>query len=344
MKYDKTNIKLYDIPGSIFVENRSNTLVVQVKRKRKYTGLKDTPTNRKTAERIKEKLYLEVLGLSEKTVITRKTLKILFDEYISEREITKSPQTIRSDKLTFKNLISKNIVADPELIETEVKRYLKNSKVEDISKNIYLRTFQTFLNWLHEKGSIPERLNLKKKYYIKIADKENEIFEQNEIDLLISHFNSKDKEFSILIKFLCVTGLRINEALNLTWQQLKKDRIILSNKINKSSEVLIISENIYNIVSELKEINQIKVFRWKYSSYSRLNRRLSDAMKHLNIEKRNRSFHEFRKTFLFNLQKNSVPVEIAQKLMRHKNISVTIKNYQLIKEIEQRKAIETLLK
>jgi hypothetical protein len=68
-------IKLHDIPGSIFVEKRSGTLVVQVKNKRHYTGLKDTPNNRKHAEKIKENLYLEALGLKKTTVVTRKYLR-----------------------------------------------------------------------------------------------------------------------------------------------------------------------------------------------------------------------------------------------------------------------------
>lgn len=335
---------MHDIPGSVFVENRSNTLVVEVRKKRTYTGLKDTPTNRRTAERIKENLYLESIGLKPTTIITRKNLRQLFDLYISERKITRAYNTIRNDEIAYHNFIKKNIYAVPELIENAVKDFLISSQITDESKNIYLRTFQVFLNWLHENGHLESRLNLKKKYFLKTADKENEIFTSDEIKKLIEYFDAKDKEFSILISFLLHTGLRINEALSLTWQQLKPDRIILANKIQKSSEVLIISHDIYNIVDELRTKNIQKVFRWKLSTYSRLNQRLSKAMEVMNIEKRERSFHEFRKTFLYNLQKENVPVQIAQKLMRHKDIKVTIKNYQFLEEAELRNSIQKLVK
>lgn len=340
----KVNIKLHDVPGSVFAEKRNNKLVVQVRNKRVYTGLNDTPTNRRTAERIKENLYLESIGLKPNTTITRKNLKQLFDLFISEREITLAPRTITNDKLAYRQFIRKNIVAEPEFIEQCVKESLKTTKISDESKNIYLKTFQVFLNWLFANGHLEVRLNLKKKYFFKGTDKENEIFYENEILALLEYFDKKDREFAILINFLLHTGLRINEALTLTFKQVRTDRIILSNKVEKTAEVLIISQDIYNILNELRQPGKTKVFRWKYTSYSRLNRTLTTAMENLNIEKRGRSFHEFRKTFLYNLQLQNVPVQIAQKLMRHKNIQVTIKNYQLIEEQTLRDSIQKLVK
>jgi integrase len=252
--------------------------------------------------------------------------------FVSEREINLAWRTVELDKLSYNSIVKRSIIASPEQIETEVKTFLSSSKIQNASKNIYMRTFQTFLNWLHEHGHISDRLNLRKKYYFKIPDNENEIFYDDEIKLLFSHFNKTDREFSILIEFLLLTGFRIGEALSLQWSQIKKNKIILANKVNKTSEFVILSPELLALLEELKPVNKEKVFRWKDTSYSRLNRRLSQACEKLGIEKRERSFHEFRKTFLYKLQRADVPVEIAQKLMRHKNISVTIKNYQLIKD------------
>lgn len=326
MKTDRLNLN--NITGSIFVENRSNTIVVQVKGKRKYTGLKDTPYNRKIANRIKEKMYLEINGLTESIVITSKKLSRLFETYISEREITKSKKTIMLDKLVYKNLIRNNINADIKEIEKEIQNYLKTTTITDESKNIYLRQFQTFVNWLHKNAHISERINFKTKYHFKTKTDNNLIFTAEEVNKIIDYFNTSDKEFAIMIKLMVNTGLRINEALTLTFKQVTKDKITLFNKNDKSTEYVILPEEVYNLLMSIKRKDTDKVFRWSENSYSRLNRRLNTAMQLLSIPKENRSFHEFRKTYLYYLFKNGVPVNIAQKLMRHKDIKVTIKFYQ----------------
>ena len=50
-------------------------------------------------------------------------------------------------------------------------------------------------------------------------------------------------------------------------------------------------------------------------------------MNRLDINKNGRSFHEFRKTFLYRLFKAGTPLEIASKLMRHNTIQITMKYY-----------------
>lgn len=303
-------------------------MLYKLKKKRIYTGLKDNSINRKRAEKIKENLYLEILGLKENLLITRKNINQIFDKFISEREITHSKATISIYKLAYKSIIKNNITLDAELIEDEVIYFLKNSKVTHETKNIYVRTLSTFLNWLHEKGHIDKRINVKRKYYLKTKKQENKIFLKSEINQIVDYFNKIDEEFAILIKFLSLTGLRIGEALNLTWQQVRKNYIYLHNKVSFENEKIPINDFIFNLIAPLKVKNKIKVFRWQNSSRSRLNRRLNDALEKLNIEKDNRSFHELRKSFLYYLMKSEIPVNVAQKLMRHKNIRVTIDYYQ----------------
>jgi integrase len=336
---DFENIKLHNIPGSVFVENRSGTLVVQVKSKRIYTGLKDTKINRKYAERQKELLYLEQVGLKKTTVIKRQYLNEIFDKYISEREINKAVKTIVSDKISFKTIIKKNIIVDRELIENCVKQMLKRENLSNESKNIYLRTFQTFLNWMHEHGYISERLNLKKKYYFKNIKHENKIFTKQEIFKIVDYFKNIDLEFSVLVEFLFRTGLRIGEALRLNWSDIKNNQIYLLNKTDKSHETILLSPAVNNLLLKIKT-DRKKIFRWKDTSYSRLNRRFTKALENLEIEKDGRSFHELRKSFLFYLQRAGVPVEIAQKLMRHKNIRITIEYYQKIENKTLKENIE----
>ena len=330
--------KLSDMPGSVFVEKRGGTLVVQVKGKRKYTGLKDTLQNRKIAENIKKSMFIEGLGLKKETVTQHTKLSEAFNIYIAEREITKADKTIRLDKLAFKAIIVKDIFIDIALIEQQLQCMLRRQDISGETKNIYTRQFQTFINHLFAKNYINERINFKKKYYIKVQRVENQIFTVDEVNSIVKYFESRDIEFSILIKLLFNTGLRIGEALNLTWNQVTTNKIFVFNKNDKTNEIVYISNDLYKVLLSIKS-NRSKVFRWKESSYSRLNRRLNLCLDDLKIEKNKRSFHEFRKSYLYCLQKSGVPVHIAQKLMRHKNIKVTIEHYQKIDNSEFTKAL-----
>lgn len=287
-------------------------------------------------------MYFEICGITKKIIEPDKKIFELFKIYESEREITKSHKTIVSDNTAFKNFFPLNIPIKAVLIENAIKDYLKDTKISNESKNLYMRTIQTFLNWLFDNKYLPEKLNLKKKYFFKTVNQENQIFTKEEIHNLITYFSTNDVEFAYLIKFLALTGLRISEALNLTWKNIKSDRIELLNKTIKTSEYVPVTKNIDEILSSLKKINSIKVFRWKASSYSRLNRRLSKALETLNIKKEGRSFHEFRKSYLYYLQQSGVQVNMAQVLMRHKNINVTIKHYQKNDNLELLSAMSKL--
>ena len=326
------NIKANQVQGSIYSSKRDNLLIVKVKKKTYHTGLKDTPNNRKLAEQIKIKMFLELHGLSETAIKHENTIKDIFNQYIENHCINLDETTIRGYNLAFKRIIKTDCKIDKEIIENKVIEFIKTEKkLSPASINIYLRAFQIFLNYLKDKEYLPA-MKIFKHYKINHSEKEIKIYSDDEINKLLEYFKMKDIEFMILLQLQLFTGMRIGECLKLERKNIKEDRIILENKTVKTAEFVIITPELRDLLLSLP--NRKKLFRWSENSYSRLTRRFHDAFKELNINRDNRSFHELRKTYLRKLFDNETPVQVAQKLMRHKNITVTIQNYTKLTDAE----------
>jgi integrase/recombinase XerD len=316
------------ISGSIFADGRNNKLIIQVHGKRVFTGLIDTPANRKVAEKLQFKLLLDHLGLGEET--NRLTIKKAFEEFIDIHCNRLELKTVRSYKLAYRTILKQDAKLTVANLEKEIHSFIRSFKGSDATFNIYLRSIQVFINYCIKRKYIP-LLPAYKDYKRPSSDKEIKVFTEAEVKAIIEHFNKTDKEFAFLIRLLVQTGLRISEALDLDVSQIREDRLLIPNKINKNRpEIVYISPDIREM---LLTLGNPKIFRWKVSSYSRINRTLRTALKDLGIVD-DRSFHEFRKTYLKKLIDAGTPVEIAQKLMRHKSINVTIKFYTYIQDSE----------
>jgi len=335
-------LNLETIPGSIFVDKRTGKLIVVYKNKRIYTGLKDNEYNRKLAQKIKLNLYLEHQGLIEKNIIERRrSIEETFNEFINNHSKKIEKKTLQSYILSFKRIITIDKYLSEENIEKSIIEFLNNNtELSNTSINIYLRSFQVFLNYCNQNKYL-SNVQIYKKYKRKSINKQIEVYNNNEIEILLDYFDKKDYEFKILIILMLSTGMRIGECLKLEKTQIKDNYIILGNKINKNQEVVYINNELKNELMKLNKDN--KVFRWKYSSYSRLSRRLKEAFEKLGINN-NKSFHEFRKTFLRKLYDENTPLQIAQKLMRHSNINVTIEHYSKIYENELKEYQEKVYK
>ncbi|MBE2189008.1 MAG: site-specific integrase [Candidatus Kapabacteria bacterium] len=317
------------IAGSIFVDRRSNKIIIHFNKKRTHTGLSNTPQNLKIAERILLKQYLEFHGIAEK--MSRQTISDAYHEFLEIHCKHLSPKTIIGYKLAINTIAqNKKLPLTTDNLKEQVHNFIRRFDGTDATFNIYLRAFQVFINYC-VKNEYISPLQAFKNHKRANSEKEIKVFTEEEISRIIDYFDVTDKEFSILIKLLVETGMRISEALNLEISHIRNDRIMIPNKINKNKpEMVYISEN---LKEQLQSLNTPKIFRWKLSSYSRINRTFRKTLKKLDIQD-DRSFHELRKTYLKRLIDAGTPLEIAQKLMRHKDINVTIKFYAYIQDAD----------
>ena len=310
--------------GSIFAVGRNNKLCVQVGRKRVYTGLIDNQANRKIAQQIQLKLYLEMHGIADKSknvILIKNAFAEFIDVYCSRHELS----TVDLYRHSYRSIIKKpNHAISANSIENEVISFIRRFDGSDATINIYLRSLQVFINYCVRRKYITP-LTAYKDYKRPTTEKEIKIFTDVELEQLIGYFDKADSEFALLLILLVQTGMRIGEALKLEKSQIQNDRILIPNKINKNkSEIVYIKESLRQKLMD-NCTDRTNVFRWKYSTYSRLVKRFNTALEQLDLKKR--TFHDLRRTYLRRLIDAGTPVEVAQKLMRHKNIHVTIKFY-----------------
>lgn len=149
-------------------------------------------------------------------------------------------------------------------------------------------------------------------------------------------------EFRLLLIFLYYSGSRIAEALRINFNDIKVDRIVMHNKEKRSLEYIYLNEPLKNAIEELREINHDKLFSWTDKSKSFMLKKLNELLRACKIDKAGRNIHTFRKSFLYALKKQNVPIDLASKLMRHHKIETTIKHYAKFDTEELKRASQKL--
>ncbi len=326
------------VPGSIYVRPGTQKLYIKYKGKRISTGLNDTQHGRTVAAEMLKRMHYDEINFNPNAQAV-KSIKVraAFDSFLSDHCKGLEETTITQYKLAFMAISQQDYYLNDARINTDVMRFTKEyaTRVKQSTITNYLRHYSVFVNYCLKKRwitQLPENLRserkISKKYEIK---KKIVVFEKEEFDLLIRHFNSVDAEFSLLLQFLWFTGGRISETLKLQWSQIdmKQRRIRYANKINiGEDDYLPITSSIEEILIKLKAMNHEKLFRWTAASKTHLNRRLNKAMTILGIDKQERGFHAIRRTFATNLIENNVSLADVKDLMRHKDIKTTLEHYK----------------
>lgn len=181
------------------------------------------------------------------------------------------------------------------------------------------------------------------------------------------------------IIFLLYTGLRIGEALALTWNDINfeqktinvnknvttatnRDKNLInpktkkpyktitivqdSTKTNSSTRVIPMSKMAENALKNIQKYNHNKPYvlansQGNYCDYSNMNRMLKSMLKSAGITA-NYSIHSLRHTFASMLFSKDVDVKIVSEILGHSSISITYNTYvHLIKE-QKAKAVGLL--
>jgi len=322
-------------PGSIYADR--GRLYIHIFGVRHATGLSDNKAGRIQAERLLVALYEKHYGVDGGIDIIP-DLTEAFDEF-KHSLVNRLDKTIRCYKDAFNAIAGKVDIINESEIRNAVINYLRYSKHSQMTKFTYINQFGIFLNYCNKRNWLP-KIDLKADYMVKKPDIIVKIWTEDEISLIVNYLRGRNPELSLMLEFMTLTGARIIDCLTLDWLQIQFPVIIWKNKRSKRPEPRPISQKAYDVLLSIGREQTGKVFKWKYSTESRLIRHLKNACKDLNIEMEGRGYQEFRIVFRNRLLEAGCSPEDAQYLMRHSSMRITNEHYTFRDSNRLKKVLE----
>ncbi|WP_186673962.1 tyrosine-type recombinase/integrase, partial [Sporosarcina sp. BP05] len=208
--------------------------------------------------------------------------------------------------------------------------------------NTKIMRIRAFFNYLIEEKIVNENMALKVK--LQKEDVKIDVFTDEQIYQMLAYYRSlrrKEKSYFsyrgyLLIMLLLGTGVRRKEAINLKWSDIDMPNVTMSvHGKNRQYETVFMTEKL------VKELSVYKVFCKNFfgveNEYVFLNRDntpmtdnsimlvFKNLQNHMNFKDVRVSPHTFRHTFCHRLAMSGMSAFAIQKMMRHKNINVTMR-------------------
>jgi len=296
------------------------------------TKLPNTPKGWKEARELKRKIEA---GLVEKEILRKSGVKIYKSPTFTEGLI----KYIDSKELAFKTKkvygnIAKHLVesignkAISEIKESDFNKlitYLKTKGISKTSLAIYSRHLSALWNYFVSQQwtdkNIIKKISAEKKSVVVIP--------KSEMEIILNHFQQKNKEQYYLVKFLLLTGMRISSALHQEWQEIdwENDVMTVTNIKAKNRKYFFpLHPELKSLLEEIGIQRKGRIFsEWNdYPKFWRNN--MIELMKENKISRRY-TIHDLRRTFTSWLINAGVDQSILMKLLDHSDIRITDESY-----------------
>jgi len=259
----------------------------------------------------------------------------LIDKYSAGILNPNTSKTYRLSINKFSQYLQENNITDlnQENIQTiihDYKAYLKQKNYKAATINQHLIILKSFIN---DYTGITYNKNLK---LIKTPKRTPNYLTREQIKTTLRYTDNKTDE--LIIKLLSNTGLRINEALNLTKQQLTKtdkeeNAIITITGKNNKQRTIVINKTLtkqlkqysqknkkYIFESERKPGEHISIRSIQYR-FKKLAQKIDDA-ENMKIYSENLKPHNLRHSFAIQALKTN-EINYVKEFLGHENISTT---------------------
>lgn len=281
-----------------FCINRKGIVYTELNGNRLTTNLKWHLNNKETALAILEKRVLEYLNpVEEQKPEEKRSAFQLIKEFSKVHFPNVSITTQRKFKQSCAHFLKKDFLLDDfENIKNHIHDNIQKSKLHQNTKQKLLQALRQIFNYGIEEGYLV-RNPVKKNIIPKPVKPEYVIFTLSEVNKLIEYFEKDGKkEFALFIKFLAVTAVRVNEAIQVHWSDIDEEKILIHGKGNRDRPFPINAFPEINPVlqdlEKFKEKNNGKLFRW--NSYAKLEKWIRDSLKEMKIDNAG-NFHAIRK-------------------------------------------------
>ena len=203
----------------------------------------------------------------------------------------------------------------------EYKEFLVNSDLKPATINNKLFTIKSLLSFSHKIGYLKFNVGLVVKG---LKDKETinqKILRKDEVNKLIDNC-TKDRE-KLLIRLMVNCGLRISEAINLTWEDLNNDKLTVFGKGGATRFI-----NLQNGLSKQLQVlksNSEYIFSSNRGTPLRrenVHKKLKEIAKKANLNK-SLSCHWLRHSFASHSLNNGATLKHVQEALGHQNLNTT---------------------
>lgn len=347
---------------------RGNRWYFRYKRDQYSTGLEATPQNIPAVERMANELIeKERRGFELARGLRRVTIGEAWERFLEEKEPSVQKKTMTAYRSAYKVFVSNpTMPLNSVNVKNMVKATVKARPDIKGGWDAYRRGLQTFLTWCTKQEWLPDGFTISG-LTPKVPRKRIKVFTHRELQDVITYFDERDPDMADLIRVMWMTGLRIHEALGLTFDDVAYDasggvELHVTSKDGHRPETAPLTEAGAAVIERLRKRRALakrviidaigrrcvrdqpqgrKVFPWDAENDSRLRIRFKDALKAMGHAIDGRALHEIRKTFISDMARVGVDLRTSAKLARC-GIQVMMNHYTQIDSTEARRALAAL--
>ena len=245
---------------------------------------------------------------------------------ISEKNL--SSNTVKNYLIDLNQFFSNNF--SHTKIDKEFETFIFKLRKNNLSLSSINRKVSVIKNFLKflQSEKIIDQINLDKFESLKSSKKIPKAITKSQIDEIFNSLNNSksrnSKVYTMVLRLMFLSGLRVSEALNLRWSDLNINDFSLNiyGKGSKERKVYL-TQDFSKQLSYLKS-NSIFIFHInnKPISTRTINKFLKDSFKNGIINK-SLSSHIFRHSFATTMLENNADIRHIQKLLGHSSISTT---------------------
>lgn len=305
------------------------------KRLRFSSNLTWDKDNFKLAMRLLEKKYLELIN-PDITIDKAESLTDLFNMFINYKAKSISAVSIKKYKQAWNNWIIRDYNTNEiDVLKKDIMQRIYTSDLHPNTINKSLDLLSAFFSHLIELGNIIES-PIVKSFKQKVRQVENEMFEQNEIEMILRNFG-ENTEMWYLIKFISLTGMRISEVIGLNKNDFHATHISFIGKGAKQRDIpLIENSELWKICDVLKM--KPKPFSWQ--SATKPHKHLRNICKKLKIK--NKGYHGIRRYFENTMIEAGANIKSTADILGH-TLAIQEKHYKTKSKIGKLKEAISLV-
>ena len=302
--------------------------------------------------KLRKKIY-EVGLLKAEQANCTKTLAEHLKDYITDLQIdSKSSYPAQVESHIRKVITGCGIEFWSDVDGTKIRKFLIDEGIGNHTAQHYIKHFKMFANWLKEQGRIKEVPVLKS---IKYSVAPQRAFEENELQALYEAarngpeiYGLSGHERYVLYKLAFDSGLRRDELRSLTRASFdfKKCTVLVPGTDTKNDNEAYqkITPETAALVRDFVRDKMLDTKLFEINNYSA--EMIREDCEAAGIETTNWKgiikFHSLRHSLASHLANEGVPPHVVQKIMRHADISTTMRYYTHLLRGAEDNAIDKL--